>query len=76
MRFFKGCPKCGGTVYPERQLGNTVDYCCLQCGRRLNEQAPRFFLPLTEIPRNANGKILRDALIVLARNGQSASGVA
>ena len=56
--------------------GTEIAALAIQCGRRLNEQAPRFFLPLTEIPRNANGKILRDALIVLARNGQSASGVA
>ena len=44
MRYFKGCPKCGGTVYPERQLGNTVDYCCLQCGRRLNESEAQMLL--------------------------------
>lgn len=37
------------------------------CRRQLGERAPRFLLPLENVPRNANGKILRQALVDLAR---------
>jgi len=32
------CPKCGGAVFPERQLGREVEYACLQCSKRLSPQ--------------------------------------
>lgn len=38
MASSKGCPKCGGAIYAERHPGNVVEYCCLQCGRRLTHQ--------------------------------------
>lgn len=41
MKSFKGCPKCGGSIFPERQLGGVVDFCCLQCGRRLTTDEVR-----------------------------------
>lgn len=33
-----GCPKCGGSVLPERQMDGSVEFCCLQCGRTLTRQ--------------------------------------
>ena len=36
MKCFKGCPKCNGTVYPERHLGGAVEFVCIQCGKNLN----------------------------------------
>jgi len=33
-----GCPKCGGSVLPERQMDGSVEFCCLQCGRSLSRQ--------------------------------------
>jgi DNA-directed RNA polymerase subunit RPC12/RpoP len=34
---YKGCPKCGGDLVPERDIaGGPPDIVCLQCGHRLN----------------------------------------
>ena len=33
-----GCPKCGGSMLPERQVDGSLEYCCLQCGRMLTRQ--------------------------------------
>ena len=40
-------------------------------GKRLGEQSPQYFLPVTEVPRNENGKVLRDVLIRRARDAQA-----
>lgn len=36
MILFKACPRCGGDVYPEKDLFDT-NYKCLQCGHVLNQ---------------------------------------
>ena len=33
-----GCPKCGGSLFPERHLGRVVEFNCLQCGKMLSEE--------------------------------------
>lgn len=50
MRYFRGCPKCGGSVFPERQLGGEVDYTCLQCGRRLTPEQVATLLKKVRVP--------------------------
>jgi hypothetical protein len=50
MRPVAPCPKCGGNLFPERQLGGDLELCCLQCGRTVvldrSKLAPRgFHLP-------------------------------
>jgi len=32
----RGCPKCGGSLFPERHLGGVVEFTCLQCGKMLS----------------------------------------
>ena len=34
-----GCPKCGGSLFPERNLGKVVEFNCLQCGKTLSREA-------------------------------------
>ena len=34
-----GCPKCGGSLFPERHLGKVVEFNCLQCGKTLSREA-------------------------------------
>ena len=38
---------------------------------RLGEQAPAYFLPVGEVPRNVNGKILRDVLVQQVREARA-----
>lgn len=35
MARMKGCPKCGGYLFPEHHLSGVVDIVCLQCGKIL-----------------------------------------
>jgi len=53
MRMRVACPKCGGAVFPERQLGREVEFTCLQCSKRL---APRDVAALLRARSAAGGK--------------------
>lgn len=63
MQTLKGCPKCGGNVFPEKHVGGVTDFTCLQCGKLLT-------------PREVAVLVLRYRQVAAARKGAAPAGPA